>query len=129
MKNTFNFIEPAYQLRINNRLERHSVKSVRYGTETISHLGPEILNLLPEEYKEIDSLSIFKIKTSNWETDECELCQLCKTCIQPLDFIYMCIYLPITLCMHEVYKSRFSLFFLIFELQLNIRLFSFMILN
>ena len=41
-KNTFNFIEAAYHLRSNNRLERRNVKSVRYGTETTSQLGPKI---------------------------------------------------------------------------------------
>ena len=56
MKNIFNFIESAHHLRSNNRLERHDVKSVRYGTETISHLGPKMWNLLPEEYKEINYL-------------------------------------------------------------------------
>lgn len=39
MKNMFNFLESAYHLWSNNRLERHNIKSVRYGTEKISHLG------------------------------------------------------------------------------------------
>ena len=56
MKNIFHFIEPACHLRSNNRLEKHNVKCLRYRTEKISHLGPKIWNLLPEEYKEIDYL-------------------------------------------------------------------------
>ena len=56
MKNIFYFIEPAYHLRSNNRLERHNVKSVSHRTEKISHLGPKIWNLLPEEYKETNYL-------------------------------------------------------------------------
>ena len=78
MKNIFIFTEPAYHLLGNNLLERHSVKSARCGHETVYHLGPKKLSLLPEECKEIDSLSIFKIKNSNWETDESS-CRLCKT--------------------------------------------------
>ena len=46
------------------------MKSIRCGTKTISHLRPKIWKLSPEEYKEIDSLSVFKRKISNWETDE-----------------------------------------------------------
>ena len=69
MKKILNFIEPAYHLRNKNRLERHNVKTVRYVTETISHFGLKIWNLFLEQYKEIDSLSIFKLKISNWETD------------------------------------------------------------
>ena len=42
MENIFNFIEPAYRLWSNNCLERRNVKSLRYGTETISHEGPKI---------------------------------------------------------------------------------------
>ena len=60
MKNIFSFIEPVYHLKSNNRLERHNLKSVKYKTETISQPGPKIWNILLEEFKEIDSLSIFK---------------------------------------------------------------------
>ena len=42
-------------------------KSLKYGTESIAQLGLKIWNLLLEKYKEIDSLSIFKRKMSNWE--------------------------------------------------------------
>ena len=66
----FTFIELAYHLS-NNWLEKHKVKSVSDGTKTIFHLGPKIWNLLTEDYKEIDSLSIFKRRISNWETEEC----------------------------------------------------------
>ena len=59
MKNIFNFIEPAYHLRSSSRLERHNVKSVRYETEILSHLGLKIWNFSPEEYEEIVSSSIF----------------------------------------------------------------------
>ena len=43
-------------------------KLVRYGTEAISHMDTKIWKLLPEEYREIDYLSIFNRKISNWET-------------------------------------------------------------
>lgn len=68
MKNTFNFIEPAYHLQSEDRLERR-FKSVIYGTETISHHGPKIWNLLLEEYQEIDSLFIFNRKILNSDTN------------------------------------------------------------
>ena len=83
MKNIFNFIEPAYHLRSNSRLERHNVKSVRYETEILSHLGLKIWNFSPEEYKEIVS-----IKTSNWEQDVCP-CRLCKTIYATYAFYVM----------------------------------------
>lgn len=68
MNNNFNFVEPAFHLQSSNQLQRHNVKSGRYETETVFLLGSKIWNLSPEKYKEIDSLSVWKRKISNWET-------------------------------------------------------------
>ena len=62
------------------------VSSVKYGTETITSLGAKSWKILPNDYKELTSLSKFKSKTKNWETDECP-CRLCKTYIQRVGFI------------------------------------------
>ena len=62
MKNIFDFVQSAYHLRSNSRLERHTVKSERYKTEIISHLRLKMWNLLPKEYKDIGSLSAVKRK-------------------------------------------------------------------
>ena len=51
-----------YQLRGNNFLERGRVKSVRYGTESISFLAPKIWETLPNDIKDPDTLEIFKTK-------------------------------------------------------------------
>ena len=40
-----------YNLRGNNLLIRRRVMSVRYGTETVSFLGPKIWDILPNEIK------------------------------------------------------------------------------
>ena len=49
MKSIFIFIEPAYYFQSNNGLESHNAKSIRYGTEAISHFGAKLRSLLPEE--------------------------------------------------------------------------------
>ena len=46
-----------YELRGNNFLERRRVKSVRYGTESISSLAPKIWEILPNEIKDSASIS------------------------------------------------------------------------
>ena len=51
-----------YELRGNNFLERRRVKSVRYGTESISSLAPKIWEILLNEIKDSDTLQIFKVK-------------------------------------------------------------------
>ena len=45
----------SYELRGNNFLERRRVKSVRYGTESISSLAPEIWEILPDKTKDSDT--------------------------------------------------------------------------
>ena len=56
-------------------LHRSNVISVKYGTETITSLGAKIL---PNDYKEPTSLSAFKLKIKNSETDKCP----CRTYMQ-----------------------------------------------
>ena len=51
-----------YEFRGNNFLERRRVKSVRYSTESISFLAPNIWEILPNEIKDSDTLQIFKAK-------------------------------------------------------------------
>ena len=46
-----------YELRGNNFLGRRRVKSVRYGTESISSLAPKIWEILPNEIKDSDTLN------------------------------------------------------------------------
>ena len=62
------------------------VSSVKYGTETITSLGAKSWKILPNDYKELTSLSKFKSKIKYWETDKCS-CRLCKTYIQRVGFI------------------------------------------
>ena len=47
-----------------NIFKSRNVHSVTYGTESLSHLGPQIWSLLPDDLKDIKSLNAFKIKTS-----------------------------------------------------------------
>ena len=75
-----------YELRGNNFLERRRVKSVRYGTESISSLAPKIWEILPNEIKDSDTLQIFKAKIKKWVPVECP-CRLCKIYLPQVGFI------------------------------------------
>ena len=86
MENVFNFKNLAYNFRNAETLNRSNVSSVKYGTETIISLGAKIWKILPNDYKELTSLSTFKSKIKNWETDKYP-CRLCKTFIQRVGFI------------------------------------------
>ena len=87
MNEIFRFIEPSYNLRNSNSLQRTNVKTVKYGTETLSWLGPKIWQLLlPTDYKNCQSLQMFKTKIKNLKTTQCP-CRLCKTYIHRIGFI------------------------------------------
>ena len=75
-----------YELRGNNFLERRGVKSVRYGTESISSLTPKIWEILPNEIKDSDTLQTFKAKIKKWVPIECP-CRLCKIYLPQVGFI------------------------------------------
>ena len=76
----------TYNFRNAETLNTSIVNFVKYGTETITSLSAKIWNILPNEYKELTSLSTFISKIKNWETDECP-CRLCKTYIQRIGFL------------------------------------------
>ena len=86
MEDVFKFKNLTYNFRNAETLNRSNVNSVKYGTEIITSLSAKIWKILPNNYKELTSLSTFKSKIKNWETDECP-CGLCKTYIQQVGFI------------------------------------------
>ena len=67
-----------YELCGNNFLERRRVKSVRYGTKSISSLAPKIWEILLNEIKDSDTLQ--------WVPVECP-CKLCKIYLPKIGFI------------------------------------------
>ena len=75
-----------YELRGNNFLERRRVKSVRYGTESISSLAPKIWEILPNEIKDSDTLQIFKAKIKKLVPVEFP-CRLFKIYLPQVGFI------------------------------------------
>ena len=77
MEEIFTFKNVDYNLWNNASLKIGNLKTVYYGTESLTNLGPKIWNLLSNEYKELKYLSRFKSRISNCVTDECH-CRMCK---------------------------------------------------
>ena len=65
MEEIFTFKDVDYNLPNNTSLKIGNLKTVCYGTESLTTLGAKIWNLLPNEYKELKSLSTFKLRISN----------------------------------------------------------------
>ena len=75
-----------YEFRGKKFLERRRVKSVGYGTESISSLAPKIWEILPNEIKDSDTLQIFKTKIKMWAPVEYP-CRQCKIYLSQVGFI------------------------------------------
>ena len=66
----------SYNLRTQNDFSSRFPKTVKYGTETISFLLPEVWVLVPEKLKEYSCLETFKSKIRKWKLDcPCRLMQ------------------------------------------------------
>ena len=88
MEDVFKFKNLTYNFRNAETLNRSNVNSVNYGTETMTSLGAKIGTILTNDYEELTSLSMFKFKMKNSETDQCPY-RLCKTYIQRVGFIWL----------------------------------------
>ena len=58
--------ESNYSLRNSTALQVRSIKTVMYGSETMSSLRPKIWEILPTELKEIMSPTLFNKKICEW---------------------------------------------------------------
>ena len=87
MNELFEYKEPcSYDIRNRSEFKRTNVRTVTYGENSISHLGPKIWDLVPAEMKSLDSLSQFKNAIKGWKTGNCP-CRICKTYISQVGFI------------------------------------------
>ena len=75
-----------YNLRNGLIYASYKIKSVRYGTETITYLGPKIQLIIPDEIRESASLETFRQKMKLWKPDSCP-CRICKKYIANVGFV------------------------------------------
>ena len=71
-------INNHYNLRHINHFEATFVRAVYNETERVSYLGLKIWDIVPEEYKTLNSLNSFKESIKNWIPPRC-ICRLFKT--------------------------------------------------
>ena len=86
MNSTLNKRFNTCNLRKFQEFETERKRIVWYGLETISYLYPQLWSLLPESFKETNSLSQFKRNIKHWICRDCP-CRLCKVYIQNLGFL------------------------------------------
>ena len=86
MNDVFEFIEKPYSLRTTSHFRSRKIRTTKCGIEAPSYLGHKLWNVVPNEYKTIESLADFKAKIKTWIPENCT-CRLCKTYIHQLGFI------------------------------------------
>ena len=69
-----------------NIFQTFNVRTVTWGTESLSHLGPKIWNIIPLELKKIQHFRKFKRAIRLWKPEKCP-CRMCKTYIQGVGFV------------------------------------------
>ena len=84
MKDVFPLNENSFYNARNKRTfhSRH-VRTVHFGSQTLSHLAPTIWQLVPEEIKKLESVASFK--NANWKSANCP-CRLRRTYIFQVGF-------------------------------------------
>ena len=92
MNDDFEFIEKQYSLRTTSHFRSRKICTTQYGIEqhlltlsliwqkTPSYVGPKLWNLVPNEYKTIESIEDFKAEIKTWVPENFP-CRLCKTYI------------------------------------------------
>ena len=86
MKDIFEIEIRNYNFRHDFLIKRCNIRSVYYGTETASFIGPKIWNTLLYNSKDATSLKSFKVNLKRWIPENCP-CILCKTYIQRVGFL------------------------------------------
>ena len=82
----FNEGNAPYDLRQDVCFRSYNVKTVLYGAETLSYLGPKIWNLVPSDIRDCATDPMFCQKIKKWKPDRCPI-RLCKVYIPNLGFI------------------------------------------
>ena len=67
----FKEVKHSYNLRNHLICGSYKIKTVRYGTQTITYLGPKIWSIIPDEIKESASLETFRQKIKLWKPSGC----------------------------------------------------------
>ena len=77
---------PLYNTRNKRMFHSRHIRTVHFGSETLSHLAPKILELVPEEIKKLESVASFKNAIKIWKPTNCP-CRLCRTYIFQVGFV------------------------------------------
>ena len=76
----------SYSTRNRRTFHSRPIRSIIYGSETLSHLAPKIWELVPNHMKSLQSIAFFKSAIKKWKPSDCPCC-LCRTYIFQVGFV------------------------------------------
>ena len=76
----------VYNIRNRSTFYFRPVRTVLYGTESLSHSRPRIWELAPSDMKNLLSLTVFKKPIKQWKPHACP-CRFCRTYIYQVGFV------------------------------------------
>ena len=86
MKNIFK-IKTNYHKTLKALIfSKRNIKTVRYGLQNMSYMGPRMWDLVPKEMKQVTTLNEFKAKIKIWKL-ESSLYRLSRACLPQIGFI------------------------------------------
>ena len=65
-----------YNLRYDSSFKTENIRTVAYGSETLSFRGPQLWTQIPSDIKHYSTLGEFKTKIKSWKPVECK-CRIC----------------------------------------------------
>ena len=86
MLDLFKEVTHSYNLRNSLICGSYKIKTVRYGTETITYIGPKIWSIIPDKIRESASLETFSQKIKLRKPNSCP-CRICKKYIANVGFV------------------------------------------
>ena len=87
MKDVFPFnTNSSYNIRNRRTFRSRPIRTVYFRSETLSCLGPKIWELIPDNFKTLESVASFKTEIKKWKPDSCP-CRLCKNYIHQVGFV------------------------------------------
>ena len=87
MKDVFPFnTNSSYNIRNSRTFRSRPIRTVNFGSETLSYLAHKIWELIPENFKTLESVASFKTAIKKWKPDNCP-CRLCREYIYQVGFV------------------------------------------
>ena len=85
----FKKIDTCPNLRNRKDFSKPKIISHKFGTKSLQHFGTKIWNLLPNHFKELNTLEEFKFNISKWKPHRCP-CYLCRDFVSGIGYVDIC---------------------------------------